>query len=216
MQPGVYSSPLCSAALLRPLGFPILTLDERKLTPALGYVFNTKWIDPCESLISILWKFERANAVPGHVVARLMGPDIDPYEGVAPQLDTVDIRRLHATLAVPVKTLRASLLPASHSRYSGLFRYCRRCVARGYHSVLHQMDGVSVCPAHRKPLETACYRCGYEAPYRASVQLLEAPYRCAYCRASYGGRGWSPDRSHPMKAEYRKAIMRLYFRRCLG
>jgi hypothetical protein len=216
MQPDAYSLPPRSGASLRPLSFPILTLDERKLTPALGYIFHAKWLDPCESLISILWKFEKVNALPGHVVARLMGPDIDPYEGVVPQVGTVDIRRLRDTLPVPLKTLRASLLPFRHGRYSGPFRYCRRCVARGYHSVLHQMDHVSICPAHRKPLETACLRCGYEAPYLAGVQLLEAPYRCAYCRGRYGGKGFSPLSHQPMNAEHRKAITRLYFARCVG
>jgi hypothetical protein len=78
------------------------------------------------------------------------------------------------------------------------------------------MESVSACPAHRRPLETACRRCGYEAPYLAGVQLLEAPYRCAYCRASYGGQGWSPNKARPMKAEYRKAITRRYFERYLG
>jgi hypothetical protein len=36
----------------RPLSFPILTLDESKLAPALGYLFYSKWLDPYESLIS--------------------------------------------------------------------------------------------------------------------------------------------------------------------
>jgi hypothetical protein len=108
MQPAACSLPPRSGALLHPPSFPILMLDERKLTPALGYVFNRKWLDPCESLISILWKFEKANALPGHVVARLMGPDTDPYEGVVPELGMVDIDRLHDTLAVPTKTLRAA------------------------------------------------------------------------------------------------------------
>lgn len=217
MQPAAFSSPLLSRGLLRPPSFPILTLDERKLTPSLGYLFNRKWLDPCESLISILWKFEKANALPGHVVARLMGPDIDPYEGVVPQLGIVDIVRLRDTLAVPTKTLRAALLQPTQRRcYSGVFRHCRRCVAHGYHSVLHQLENVSVCPAHRWPLETACRRCGYEAPYRVNVQLLEAPYRCAYCRASYGGQGWSPNKARPMRAEYRKAITRRHFESYFG
>jgi hypothetical protein len=110
-----------------------------------------EWLDPCESLISILWKFEKANALPGHVVARLMGPDIDPYEGVLPQLRLIDIVRLHDTLAVLVKMLRAALLQPSQRRpYSNVFRHCRRCVAHGYHSVLHQIESISVCPAHRR------------------------------------------------------------------
>jgi hypothetical protein len=132
-------------------------------------------------------------------------------------MGTVDIHRLRDTLRVPLKTLRVSLLlPSQRRRYSGLFHHCRNCMARGYHSVLHQMDGVSACPAHRRPLETACRRCGYEAPYLASVQLLEAPYRCAYCRASYGGQGWSPGNPKSMQPEHRKAMTRQYFERCLG
>jgi hypothetical protein len=216
MRPAASSLPPRNGALLQAPSFPILTVDERRLTPALGYLFNPKWLDPCESLISILWKFEKANALPGHVVARLMGPDVDPYEGIAPQPGNVDIRRLHDTLRIPIKTLRRSLLqPSQRRRYRSVFCYCRRCMVRGYHSVLHQIEGVSVCPAHRQEMQTACARCGYEAPYLASVQLLETPYRCAYCRASYGGQGWSPIRREPMKAEHRKAMTRLYFDRYL-
>lgn len=66
--------------------FPILTLDERALAPALGYIFRAEWVDPFESLISILWKFKKANSLPGHVVARLMGLETDPYEGAGSKL----------------------------------------------------------------------------------------------------------------------------------
>ncbi|WP_082902766.1 TniQ family protein [Paraburkholderia ginsengiterrae] len=216
MQPAASSSLPRSGASPRTLSFPILTLDERKLTPALGYVFNRKWLDPCESLISILWKFERANALPGHIVARLMGPDVHPYEGIVPELGAVNLERLRENLPVPVRMLRVALLqPSQRRRYSNVFRHCRHCVAHGYHSVLHQLESISACPAHHRALETACRRCGYEAPYRVSVRLLEAPYRCASCRASYGGQGWTPN-TPLMKAEYRKAFTRRYFERYLG
>lgn len=217
MQPIVQSSQLRSAATLQAPRFPILTLDERKLTPALGYVFDRKWLEPCESLVSILWKFGKANALPGHVVAQLLGRDIDPYEGVVPQRGVVDVAGLHESLRVPVGRLRAALLPSvPRRRYSSVFRYCRRCVAHGYHSVLHQMEGTWRCPAHRRALETACQSCGYEAPYLVNVRLLESPYHCAYCRASYGGHGWTPNLAQPMKAEHRKAFTRQYFEHYLG
>ena len=35
---------------------PILVFDERRLTPSFGYVFHRKWVDPDESIVSILWK----------------------------------------------------------------------------------------------------------------------------------------------------------------
>jgi hypothetical protein len=54
MQPGASSSPLGEGGPLAQPAFPILTLDESRLTPALGYVFRRGWLYPHESLISIL------------------------------------------------------------------------------------------------------------------------------------------------------------------
>ncbi|MEN7527711.1 MULTISPECIES: hypothetical protein [unclassified Cupriavidus] len=210
--PPVMCSSLPRGSRLTPPSFPILTLDEGRLTPALGYLFNKKWIEPYESLVSILWKFEKANALPGHVVARLLGADIDPYEGVVPQLGLIDLRRLHDTLAIPIQTLRLALVqPSQRRRYCSVFRHCHSCMLDGYHSVLHQIESIAACPAHRKPLENSCRRCGHEAPYLLNIRLLESPYRCAHCRATYGGKGWSPDHVRPMKAEARKSITRRYF-----
>jgi len=217
MQPAA-SSPRCSrSAGERALSFPILTLDEQSLTPSLGHIFDKRWLDPCESLVSILWKFETVNALPGAVVARLMGPDIDPDEGVVPQLGAVNLDRLRRTLGIPCASLEIALLhPSQRRRYSPLFRYCRSCIARGYHSVLHQMLTIDNCPAHYRPLETACRRCGYEARYRVNVLLLESPYRCAFCGGGYGGDGWSPDRAIPMRPKHRIAFTRRYYARHLG
>lgn len=56
-------------------------------------------------------------------------------------------------------------------------------MAHGYHSVLHQLESINTCPAHHRSLETACRRCGYEAPYLLNVRLLEAalPLRVLPC-----------------------------------
>jgi hypothetical protein len=197
--------------------FPIMTMDEHKLTPAMGYVFSPGWVDQHESLISIFWKFAKANSAAGHVVARLLGPEIDPYEGVAPRADVVDVRRLRHAFDLPKKTLYGSLIQASErSRCSDRLRRCCRCMGRGYHSIIHQFDGVDVCPAHHLPLETACRRCGYEAPYVINVQLLEAPYRCAYCRWSYGCKGYTPASHQPMTRDERVAICGKYYRLHFG
>lgn len=142
MQPDASSSPP-SEAPPPTSEFPILTLDGAKLTPALGYLFNKGWVEPCESLISILWKLEKANGLSGIVVARLMGPGIDPYEGTVPQRGLVDLDRLHGSLGLPKCILRAALLaPGGRRRYSQVLRYCRPCIAHGYHSVVHQIESV--------------------------------------------------------------------------
>jgi hypothetical protein len=90
--------------------FPILTLEEGSLTPSVGYLFDRTWLYPYESLISILWKFEKANALSGNIVARLLGPDVDPYEGLVPHLDLIDIDRLRANLQVSTRSLRLALI----------------------------------------------------------------------------------------------------------
>lgn len=147
MQPVASSSRPRSEVLQLRLRFPILALEERSLTPALGYVFNKKWLEPYESVVSILWKLKTANALPGYALARLMGPRVDPYGGVVPQLDAIEFERLRSPLDLPAKTLRAALLPALQDRSrNDSFRYCRRCIACGYHSALYQIDRVMVCP----------------------------------------------------------------------
>src|SRR5271156_5007936 len=103
VQPVARSSPPRSEVLPPRLRFPILTLEERSLTPALGYVFNKKWLKPYESIVSILWKLRTATALPGYALARLMGPRVDPYEGVAPQLGAIELERLRSALDLPAK-----------------------------------------------------------------------------------------------------------------
>src|SRR5258705_5704457 len=82
--------------------------------------------------ISILWKFETANALSGVVVVRLMGLDVDSYEGIVPRRGVVDVGRLQESLGLPVEMLRAALMdPSRRRRHSDAFRYCRRCLAHG-------------------------------------------------------------------------------------
>jgi len=195
--------------------FPILTFDETSLTPSLGYLFNNKWLYPCETLISILWKFERANALTGIVVARLLGPEIDLYEGVVPDRGSLDLHRLRDEFRLPREALRRAVPEQSgRRRFSGVFRYCRRCLGKGYHSVVHQFEDLSLCPAHHCGLESICRRCGREVSYRVNVQLLEAQYRCANCLVRLGSNVWSPANAEPMRPAHRKSFTRRYFKRC--
>lgn len=215
MRPAVCSSPPpCEAGAPR---FPILTLDEAKLTPALGYVFDKKWIEPWESLVSILWKFQMANALSGTAVMRLLSPDLNPYESIPPRQGLVNTVRLNEALGLPKKTLRVALIEeAEQRRYCEVLRYCRFCMTRGYHCLLHQMASVTRCPAHRCPMESACLRCGHETPFSLNMQLLEAPYRCAQCRALYGRQVWRPGGVRPLRPECHKALMRSHFEYGVG
>ena len=62
------------------------------------------------------------------------------------------------------------------------FRYCSRCLAAGYHDVVHQTSRYRVCPVHGCPLEQRCRSCECSSAYCLDAQLLEAPYRCRHCQ----------------------------------
>lgn len=82
----------------------ILTFDESQLRLALSSDFNIAWLMPGESLVSILWKFVCANALPGDVLLRLLNPDGDPQYGVAPRRDTTDIALLRHLVRLPQRS----------------------------------------------------------------------------------------------------------------
>jgi hypothetical protein len=116
--------------------------------------------------------------------------------------EEIDIGRLRHGLGVSRKVLHQSVIVARRrGALCASFRYCRQCLGRGYHSLVHQFERVSHCPIHGQPLERRCRWCGCRAAYRLHARLLETPYRCAQCRAFYGTQ-WPglPQRSRmPMK-----------------
>ena len=187
---------------------PILVLDQQVLKPQLGFWFDRKWIDPCESLVTILWKFARANRVPGHVLARIVcGNEIDPYAGVVPQWDTVVWRWLCRDHRIPYKALRESLV--GKARAYALrpdLSYCLPCLRRGYHATIFQLSRVTRCPIHGRRLTEACPACGHRIPLRLNALLLDNPYVCPGCRGKLAGSIPSLVRYRPMSREARILI----------
>jgi len=191
---------------------PIMLLNERTLTPSFGYVFDPKWLDPSESIVSILWKLVRMNRLSGQmVVAQLaLESGIDPYVGIAPSTSEVDIRRLHQALGLQLKVVRASMISGtSNSINNPYFRYCRKCLCRGYHGVIHQYEIVRTCPVHGSRIETECGECGAQMLYRINAQMLDAPYRCSNCRELYASCPPLIANRPPLNQKARVAITRL-------
>lgn len=190
---------------------PIMLFDEGKLTPSFGYVFDSKWLDPHESIVSILWKLARMNRLSGHLITeQIARTSVDPYEGVAACRSEVDMCRLHQALKLPLNIVRASLLPDALQRISSpYFRYCRKCLCRSYHGVVHQLESVARCPVHGELLEVACRGCGSRTPYRLNAYLLDAPYRCGNCGSLYSSCAPSLLNKRPLSKKARIAITRL-------
>lgn len=191
---------------------PILTFDERKLTPSFGYFFDARWLEPYESIVGVLWKFACMNGLAGHVVVtQLCARPVDPYEGIEPTPIDVDVRGLARLLGLPQKALRAGLgRPGGSRSMSRYLRHCPRCMTLGYHGVVHQFLGAMQCPVHGDWLEEACRVCGHASAYRLDAQLLGAQFRCASCRRPYGRSAVRRAGPRPLPVCMRTAITRSY------
>ena len=189
---------------------PILAFDEQAIRPQLGYWFDRHWIDPYESLVSILWKFARANSIPGYLLARkVCGSGIDPYEGILPLRETVQWRWLHREHRVPRRALQESMV--GELRRSALapdLRFCRRCLSRGYQATIFQLAKVTRCPIHDEQLLDACLHCGFRIPLRLNTLVLDSPYVCPACRGRLAGRIPTISRHRPMQMPARICITR--------
>lgn len=193
---------------------PILTFEQGALSPALGYVFHRKWVQPYESIIGILWKFSGANALPGHLLLpQLIDTPIDPYEGILPNANELDIRRVARQLGLLQKTVRSALAPTQAGlggSHSPILRYCLKCLRLGYHGVVHQRLGTQQCPVHGDWLEEVCRGCGQRAEYRLNVAMLDASFRCCHCRRVLGS--WTSATARGLHRKHRTAVTRAFLR----
>ena len=194
------------------LAFPILTFDTTKLTPAWGYVFDPRWLDPYESVVSMLWKFVWMNRLAGHaVVAHVARRNVDPYAGIAISAQEINTKYLAHALRIRLQTVRESIPdPIPGRGLLSVLRYCKRCMARGYHSVVHQFGNVLLCPIHRTRLETQCRKCGASSDYRIDAKLLDAPFRCANCRQLYSASSMRFPGRRKLQLQERIALTRTF------
>ena len=189
---------------------PILTFEQGALSPSLGYVFDAQWVEPYESIVGILWKFARVNALPGHVLVPQIGATpTDPYVGLAANPAEIPVQRLARQLGVPHKMIRAALTPASGKpALSPVFRYCRRCLSFGYHGIVHQRLSVQQCPIHGDWLKEVCPTCDERMDFKINTLIMDAPFRCGYCARRLGTWNW---RSHkPLSRINRIAVTRAF------
>lgn len=186
---------------------PILTLDERVLSPRFGYVFHRRWVQPYESVVGMLWKFARMNLLAGQsLVMQLSFDPVDPYDGLGPA--DIDVPAVARMLGVTQRSVRAGMT-AMASDGCRFLRYCPRCMSLGYHSVVHQSEHHDRCPIHRVPLLAACRHCDEASDYRLDAQLLDAPFRCRHCRRHYSSSSAAPPLQCPaLTRERRIAVTR--------
>lgn len=148
---------------------PDLTNDTNSL-PA---CWRPEWVQPYESLWSLLAKFAYLNAanisdvkdcfVGEFVRAELPGRY---WHSSLNGFSILDRRKLCTLMEMEETTLiqATSLAYLAHNEVAVLaseqLRYCTLCLATGFHSPLHQMLFLSECPVHKLPLITECSHCG--------------------------------------------------------
>ncbi len=186
---------------------PILTFDERALSASFGYVFRTRWLQPYESIVGMLWKFARMNRLPGHcVVMHLRSGELDPYAGIEPF--EVDVPVVARMLGITHKRVREGI-GNQHPHVCPFLRSCARCMSLGYHARVHQLLRYETCPIHGQPLQASCRHCHRPCAYRLNALLIDAPFRCAHCRAYRTHTGTAPTTWHAsLPARDRTAITR--------
>jgi hypothetical protein len=150
---------------------PILTFDERSLSPRFGYVFDAAWLEPCESILGMLWKFVRANRPDTATLVEQIGArPSDGYAGVRPCGADVDARAVARLLGIRGAVVRDSM--PGNAAFADL-AWCPSCMSAGYHSFIHQRAGQQRCPIHGGVLRRHCSRCGRASAYRLDAQLLD-------------------------------------------
>ena len=75
---------------------------------------------------------------------------------------------------------------------STFVRFCPQCVARGFHSPLHDLLFVQTCPIHREPLLSRCPKCSERIEHALPRITNHDPYGC-----KCGHLLWSTEHSLP-------------------
>ena len=111
------------------MALPILIVDQHALSPRFGYVFHPRWLQPYESVVSMLWKFARMNLLSGFALVEQVSPDgVDPYDGVASR--DLDVRAIARMLGVTQRSVRIGMKDLSLDRH----RYLRCCPSLNFHA----------------------------------------------------------------------------------
>lgn len=103
-----------------------------------------------------------------------------------PDEDTAEIVKAIGVSKVQLRRLQGSDISGAIEHMPKLLhrslRYCKQCLAMGYHSIVGQHIAIARCPLHNSSLTDACPDCGRPiAPTFGSV--LVNPFECPVCGA---------------------------------
>lgn len=87
---------------------------------------------------------------------------------------------------------------------SPTLRYCRACLAQGFHTALFQHWAVEKCPIHGERLEQTCHNCDHPI-YATFYSVAQYPFECPRCQAQLTGTSFPVSEGADVAGVGRKA-----------
>lgn len=141
---------------------------------------------PFESSLSVLWRLGWRNCLRSAQIKRLFSDRGGyPTTGSIINSSWLSTAKVHALTGWNLPSAEELRFANAFSNdiniwTISLLRYCPLCLEIGFHSFLHQLDGISCCPLHRIALEIRCQFCKKHLPYyRHAPDVYDHPYVCA-------------------------------------
>ena len=175
---------------------------ESKLTVMTNnqYTWSRNWVAPYESFWSILHKFAYFNIICLKDVDALFDNTSIPDSAISlgesslcsissNVFDEIKLCRILDLKPTELQyTVLTSIIPRNDidwlTPYDGL-RYCRECIAHGYHNIFHQIYLIDECPIHQIKLTQKCPKCKRGLPYSIKNIKKIGPYTCPSCKYVY-------------------------------
>ena len=157
------------------------------------YTWNTKWIKAYESPWGLREKFKFANQLTEAELRKILGYSlIDTSCSVSSHISVLNhltnLISISSTKSIEQTYINHTLQHLSYhddiNKYFNPFlNYCPKCLAKGYHSWLHQLIFIQECPFHSVTLEEKCPLCGQFIPLdlNFSHKLAAFTCSCGYC-----------------------------------
>lgn len=163
----------------------------------MSITWNENWILPYESTWSILEKVKFANQVSTKQLIQIFGTEDSKKNRIGKvgkrfrnlqTMEGLDVTVLEQVLGINIleqskKALEEidSLLPRSIKSKELIDEnlvFCVHCIKQGYHSILHQLNIINMCPIHLSNLERSCMNCKLQIPYQLAPHEYEIGFVC--------------------------------------
>lgn len=145
-------------------------------------------IRPYESLFILFWRFIWLNRPSKSDIAKSLFSQTRPQRRVdlvfgsaADRSDALAaIRELLGISSVEWERAILYRNTAGDNIFSN-FRYCLKCMEKGYHTAIFQLPTLVICPEHLCELICECPDCGEQISTELNQELLNSPFVCNRC-----------------------------------